>query len=150
MFIIKKLYYDLRKEMVIVEDGISCIKIGNRIEFTEHFWGESEVDLNDCQDLKKIFSKCVTVGRLVYTNGIIKKPLEDDWVHINFKLSDYKECDREGYVLFVKTDKEIETNGEFIFRKCSVGGIVKLKEKEHIEINGKRLEVINGNLMMYV
>lgn len=149
MFLVKNLWYDYEKAMVVVEEGINCLNVRGRIEIPNCFWGKSEAWLGECANVEDIFHNEDKEGWLVYVNEITKETLEDGWVKLLFNVSTYEE-NIEGYLIFVKYCKNIKTDGEILFSRYHSEVVAKLKEGQYISLNGKKLEVINGKLMMYV
>ena len=87
---------------------------------------------------------------MTYANEVA---MEEDSVNKRKKLilnvSTYQPDKIEGYIVFIRRQNDIKTNGEKLYSNLACA-IVILKEGQYVEFEGKRAEVINQKLYLQV
>lgn len=153
MYLLKKISFDAMNKNVIVENGL---KVGIRknvlIYLPYSFWGETEINLGRYTDFSKLEKldedNCKYL--LTYVNEYYIKPLEDNFKKFLFNVSVYQEDNVEGYIIFLEYADKIKTNGEKLFGRYYNEIVVVLKDKDFLEFEGKRIEVVNNNLVLLI
>jgi len=153
MYLLKKISFDAMNKNVIVENGL---KVGIRknvlIYLPYSFWGETEINLGRYTDFSKLEKldedNCKYL--LTYVNEYYIKPLEDNFKKFVFNVSVYQEDNVEGYIIFLEYAEKIKTNGEKLFGRYYNEIVVVLKDKDFLEFEGKRIEVVNNNLVLLI
>lgn len=153
MYLLKNISFDAMNKNVIVENGIKiCVKNNNTLVYLPYsFWGETQIDLGKYIDFSK-FEKLDDNGSclLSYVNEYISVPIVDNFRKLIFNVSTYQEDKIEGYIIFLEHGENIKTNGERLFGRYYDEIVVVLKEKDFLEFEGKRIEVVNNNLVLLI
>lgn len=153
MYLLKKISFDAMNKNVIVENGL---KVGIRknvlIYLPYSFWGETEINLGRYTDFSKLekLDEDNFKYLLTYVNEYCIKPLEDNFKKFVFNVSAYQEDNVEGYIIFLEYAEKIKTNGEKLFGRYYNEIVVVLKDKDFLEFEGKRIEVVNNNLVLLI
>ena len=112
-------------------------------------WCLFEMFLNGC-DLSKLTALDEKYLLLSYVNEYTVTDMEDGFKKIWFNLSSYARKGMEGYIIFLKHEEDIKTNGEKIYGRYPTEIIVLLKEGQYLDFSGKHLKIIDGLLMVEI
>lgn len=151
MYLIKNIYLNRQTGEVKVENGIRVAKLdGHNINVVNPYWGEAETNVGCFSDLSKLTAIDEKYLLLSYVNEYIVTDMEDGFKKIWFNLSSYKRKGIEGYIIFLRHEDDIKTNGEKIFGRYPTEMIVVLREGQYLDFSGKHVKMIDGLLMVGV
>lgn len=152
MYLIKNIYLNNFIHNVIVQNGIRAIKLNDnkKIQVTDNYWGSTEIKVGDCAD----FSNLPVIDRnnilLSYTNEYNICDIGDGNKNFIFNVNTYQPEKIEGYIIFIENETDIKTNGEKLFVRYPNKIVAVLKNSQYLEFSGKRIEVINGKLVLLI
>ena len=151
MFLIKKIKLINLGKDVHVEDGIRVSKIENELVAGDIYWGGSRVF---APDSKLVKTKNENEFLLPYVTAYpLASDIGDGFKEITFILNEYKDFVPPimGYLIFIeRSNGEIKTDGEVLFRRFFTEIVAILKEGNYIEFEDRRVEVINNKLMLTI
>lgn len=152
MYLIKNIYLNNFIHTVIVKNGIRAVKSDSNKEIlvTDNYWGSSEIKVENFAD----FSEFQIIDRnnilLSYTNEYSICDIGDGYKKIIFNVNTYQPEKIEGYIIFIENEADIKTNGKKLFGRYPNEIVAVLKDGEYLEFSGKRIEVINGKLVLLI
>lgn len=152
MYLIKNIYFDSRTKNVIVEDGIRvthCKGI-NQLFVYNQYWGKTKVYLGEFADFSRFPIIDEEALLLPYINEYSVKNMADHFKELLFNVSTFQPENIEGYIVFVKHGLEMKTDGEKLFGRYCDELVVVLRDNNYLEFDGKKIEVINNHLMLYI
>ena len=149
MYLIKEVGFTLNRELC-VRDGIRAKLFTpcNRVFICEPFWGMADVEVEAHTDFSK-FGKLDGENEVLfsYANSVNVKWLGAEYKELSFYVSSYQPARVDGYIIVVPACWKIETIGQKIAGRTPKDGVFFLKEGQWIEVEGKRIEVIQGELV---
>lgn len=152
MYLIKNIYLNNFIHTVIVKNGIRAVKSDNNKEIlvTDNYWGSSEIKVENFAD----FSEFQIIDRnnilLSYTNEYSICDIGNGYKNIIFNVNTYQPEKIEGYIIFIENEADIKTNGKKLFGRYPNEIVAVLEDGEYLEFSGKRIEVINGRLVLLI
>ena len=152
MYLIKNIYFNQRTNDLKVENGIR-IQIFGKVKtiVRKMFWGTTEVCLDKCADFTKLPNINGLYHLLSYANEYKVTDIGEGFKDFFFHVGIYEPDEIEGYIVFAgQASEEIKTDGEKIFGIYPNEIVVVLKNGNYLEINGRRIEVINNQLMLII
>lgn len=145
MYLIKEIFID-NAQQVKVENGIRIWKdiIADSIykdRLSIHF--DANANLTH---IPLIHRSCIR--RLTYVSNFIESN-DSSFKKIQFNVSTYEPANVEGYIVFIVFPaSSMITSGKKLFaNRCRSTAIV-LKDQQFLEIEGKRIKVVNNQLML--
>lgn len=153
MYLLKELGYEPLLSKFRATNGLQIFMRTDGISAWPGSWGETEINLGIFADVSK-FEQIHKDDKfdyyMTYANEV---SMEEDAVNRSRKLklnvSTYQTDNIEGYIVFIRRQNDIKTNGEKLYSNFDCA-IVILKEGQYIEFEGKRAEVINQKLYLQV
>jgi hypothetical protein len=148
MYLIKEIGFTLSRELC-VQDGIRAklFKPSNCILVCNPFWGMADVDVHD--DFSQFpETKGQNEVLFSYTSSVNVKCLGAGYKELSFYVSSHEPDNVQGYIVFVPACWKIETNGQKVAGRTPTEGVFILEEGQHLTLDGTRVNVINGQLVL--
>ena len=117
------------------------------------YWGKIDIYLEDDVDFSNIPPVNKKVKNLLpYVNEYKIKDIDIAYKELFLRVGTYQPEKKDGFIIFVHyADKELETNGQKIFGDDSLGtSVILLKSGEYLVFKGRKIEVINNQLLMFI
>ena len=149
VYLIKDVGLTLNRELCI-RDGIPAklFRPSNRILVSNPFWGMADVEVEAHAELDQFPNMNDENDVLLsYANTVNVKCLGAGYKELCFYVSSYQPEKVQGYIVFVPACWKIETNGQKLAGRAPNNGVFLLVEGQYIVIEGKKLEVSQGQLV---
>lgn len=149
MYFIKEIITNRLNNTIEIVNGIKTYKIGDKYVAGDDFWGKTELLVGTFADEKK-FTKYNDYLLIPYTNSYNVKDIDDGYKQLDFNISTLDLGNIEGYIVIIKYDSNIKTNGEVLFRRYPSEIMVVLREGEFLEVFDKVIKVVDNKLQMEI
>lgn len=153
MYLLKELSYEPLLSKFRATNGLQVLMRENSVTAWPGMWGETEINLGIFADISKFEQLQKNNNRDYFMTYANEVAMEEDSVNKRKKLilnvSTYQPDKIEGYIVFIRRQNDIKTNGEKLYSNLACA-IVILKEGQYVEFEGKRAEVINQKLYLQV
>ena len=152
MYLLKTMRFNQQTKNVEVEDGIRVYLIEGfkYIISTDSFWGKINIHLGTYADYSKFPTYKEKEQLLSYVSEYEVKECGDNYKEFYFNVSTYQPEMKDGYIIFIKFANDIKTNGKKIFGRYTTEIVVVLKDGEYLEFDGRRVEVIDNQLVLLI
>lgn len=150
MYLLKTIYFDNLTQQVSVENGIRVTDYREMIP-TDPFWGKTQLTIGNHADFSK-FQKVEGENYILlsYVNDYCDEKIEDSFKKLYLYVDNYDEKNVDGYIIFMRHEEDISTDGTRIFTRYPYELVVSLSEGQYLNFSGRRIEVINGKLMLAI
>lgn len=148
MYLVKNVFTD-QQGNVTITNGVAATETSPRnLEIIGSFWGKEEIKIGEACDLEKMKGMIEHYLNVFYVNEYKVQALYKK--QIKFYINEYEPENIEGYIIFIRHEENIKTDGEILYQKWPTEIIVVLKEEDYIEFADKRLIVLNDTIWLQV
>lgn len=151
MFLIKKLSIHGFTDSVQVVNSLTAVRHDNEIYLMDAYWGNSKVSIGEYIDSSKFPKIDENKFLLSFVNSYSTSNYNDGFVTLELTADYYEPDNCEGYMIFIPRSFDlngIKTDGERLFRRYPQEIIAVLREGNYLVFDNKRIEVINGKLLL--
>ena len=146
MYLLKRIQVNPFDRIITTTDGLTMVKLkdSNQSKVLHCFWGE--INFTITHDAPKNIRNGTT-SYIFYANEYDYQQLEDGLINLHLTIGAFEPDNVEGYILFIRNEKDIKTNGQKLFGRFPSEIVVVLKNGEYIELSGEKIEVMHGMLI---
>lgn len=131
---------------------IVCLSANSskRFHIFNSFWGTAQISIGKLADISHFEKIGYNFYLLPYANNFAVSGANDFFKNISIHADRYEPENIEGYLLFIRNEQKISTNGKKLYFGYPNKIIVLLKDGEFLEFSGKRVKVEQNILSIEV